>query len=118
MPNGIEDNRLIVLPVESIYIGVQTLSEESLYARFKVQYHQSVLVAFISIALHGQPCNLTSIRRIGRVSVVSFVLLCDILMRARAYIIKVYIAIGGNSIIDTCLLTACVCNLFVIRIPC
>ncbi len=78
VPNGVEDDGAVVEPVVRIHIRVYPLAEECLFSCDGVGYKEAVLVALVSITLHAEPCNILSVRRVGRIGVVAFVLFCQV----------------------------------------
>ena len=57
------------------------------------------LIALVSIALHGLPSYVLTIRRVGRIGVISLVGFRDIAMCGCSNIVEINIGIGGNCIV-------------------
>ena len=117
VPTSGEHDRLVVIPRVLIHVRIQVLAHKPFLTGLRVHHHEPVLVALVSVPLHGLPSNPLSVRRIARIGVVAFVVLRDVLMRACVHVIEVDVAVGRNGIVESCLLTAGVSDLRVVGVP-
>ena len=117
VPATRESQTAVVQPKELVHVRLECLAHKLRLSvsRGQVQHHQAVLVALVAVTRHALPCQLGAIWREGRVGVVAHHALGQVLRRARAYIIKVYVTIGGNGVFQTRFLATGVRNLLAVR---
>ena len=103
-----EDASRVFIPQESVYIGLESLADETFLSGSTVHYTQAVEVCLIAVALHTLPCDVFAVRRILRIGVVarhfgltvgSFrILFAKVDEAAFLYIVFIDIRVGRNSI--------------------
>ena len=107
----------VVVPHELIYVCVQEMTDEAFLTGSQVHYHQSVLVALITVALHRRPRDPLAVGRVFRIRVVALVVRGDIALLACVHVIKEDVAVGRYGIFQPRFLAASVGDLFVVGIP-
>ena len=118
VPYGGIYNVCIICPEIGVHIRVDAFAQIGLLAARQVHDEQAVLVALVAVTLHRLPCDIFAVGRVGWIDVIAHHTFRQIRMRARAYVIYIYVTIGRNGILQTGFLAAGIGNLFVIGVPC
>ncbi len=118
VPYCAEYEGVVVFPVVCVHVGVEPFGEPTHFTCFEVLDHQAVLVALVAVACHTEPCNILTVRRIGRVGVVACVGGSDVLVQFGIKVVEVDVGVGGDGIVEACFLAAGVGYLLPVGTPC